>query len=103
MARLAFQVPLIGYNLSKVPESLPRTACPGQLAQDVLRAAERLKPGLPHGARLRLEVLLGRHREQAKSTIHSLDHGAFAFDKMQPEPGTRSLMTAETSTSLGAA
>jgi hypothetical protein len=35
MARLAFRVPLIGYNLSKVPESLPRTACPGQLAQDV--------------------------------------------------------------------
>jgi hypothetical protein len=25
MARLALWIPLIGYNLSKVPESLPRT------------------------------------------------------------------------------
>ena len=32
-------------------------------------AAERLKPSVPHGSRLRLEALLGRQSEQAKSTI----------------------------------
>ena len=30
MARLAFWVPLTGYNFSKVPESLPRAPCPGR-------------------------------------------------------------------------
>jgi hypothetical protein len=45
MARLAFRVPLIGYKLSKVPESWPgqlaQAACPGQLAQDSLPRTSR--------------------------------------------------------------